>query len=189
MYWSVFLNSWTECFQRSDSKRYYWVYFYEGLMSEWVTESHRLMMRICTLSRMVKWCIVSLLDSLKHLTSLVWRIWVAVDILSLLSWLWIWSDSELCKVWVMKMYREHIMIPLCMVCFRDTRKIHGVWICMLCLVNVSSDSPSPHNKNNPYAGIAAYAFSIENVNVETVSNPSEEPTTEMPTTPLDSHIC
>ena len=54
--------------------------------------------------------------------------------------------------------------------------------------------PLLDSKGNPYAGIAAYAFSIENVNKEIVSTPSEEPTsdvTEEPTTPtpLDSHIC
>ena len=33
-------------------------------------------------------------------------------------------------------YRGAHYDPLRMVCFRDTMKIYGVWICMLCLVNV-----------------------------------------------------
>ena len=47
--------------------------------------------------------------------------------------------------------------------------------------------PLLDSKGNPYAGIAAYAFSIENVNIETVGTPSEEPTaevTEIPTTDI-----
>ena len=44
--------------------------------------------------------------------------------------------------------------------------------------------PLLDSKKNPYAGIAAYAFSIENVNTEIASNPSEEPTSDVPTTTL-----